>query len=348
MQIHRKNCKFPGLVSVYNEALRSRDMITKEADERSRILVFWANHGILATEEAFKVSRPTLFRWKHLLSSGNGRLESLNPKSTAPFHKRKRVISKQVESLIIKERRMEKIGKEKLSRLIKEDNLGVYSPSTIGRMLSDLKKKGSLPSGRKLSYYAKSDTWREKNNVKRRKLRSKGHAGGLVKADSIIRFTNGIKRYILTGIDLESEFAFAYAYTSHSSNTAVEFMKNFKQVAPISLTHIQTDNGSEFGNHFETYLDKQNIVHFHTYPRCPKMNAEIERFNRTISEAFISKNRHLLAYNLQEFNKNLMDWLVWYNTRRPHWSLGLISPMRYIVSNLTAQESQMLWTSTGY
>jgi hypothetical protein len=35
-----------------------------------------------------------------------------------------------------------------------------------------------------------------------------------------------------------------------------------------------------------------------------------------------------------------------YNTRRPHWSLGLISPLRYIVSNLPEKESQMYWTNT--
>ncbi len=58
-------------------------------------------------------------------------------------------------------------------------------------------------------------------------------------------------------------------------------------------------------------------------PRTPKMNAEIERFNR-----------------------QLMDWLLWYNTRRPHWSLGLVSPLRYIVSTLSEEESQMLWAST--
>ena len=76
------------------------------------------------------------------------------------------------------------------------------------------------------------------------------------------------------------------------------------------------------------------------------MNAEIERFNRTLSEAFIQYHRTLLAHDLEEFNRQLMDWLLWYNTRRPHWSLGLVSPLRYIVSTLSEEESQMLWAST--
>ena len=158
---------------------------------------------------------------------------------------------------------------------------------------------------------------------------------------------NGIKRYILTGIDCETEFAFAYAYVSHASKYAADFMSTFKKVAPITLTHIQTDNGSEFADHFEAYCDNSGIVHFHAYPRTPKMNAEVERFNRTLSEAFIQKYRNLLAYDIEEFNQKLMDWLLWHNTRRPHWSIGLVSPLKHICNKLSPEKSQMLWTSTA-
>lgn len=347
MQIHNKAAGIRGLVSTYDEALRFRDMITQEAKRRTRILTFWHTHGLVATEEAFDVSKPTLHRWQKTLDDGDGSIEALNPGSRAPKNKRKRVIPKEVEYLILKERQMEKMGKDKLAILIKGDGLGNHSASTIGRMLGDLKKQGKLKNPKQLSYYAKTDIFREKPKCYRKKLRSRGHTGSLAKADTIVRFTNGIKRYILTGIDLESEFAFAYGYVSHASKSAADFMRTFKEVAPISLTHVQTDNGSEFEDHFEAYCDNEDIIHFHTYPRSPKMNAEIERFNRTLSEAFISKNRHLLAYNLPAFNRALMDWLLWYNTRRPHWSIGLLSPMRYIVNKLTPEESHMLWTSTG-
>ena len=347
MNIHNKTRGIRGIVTLYDDTLRLRDMITQEATERVRILTFWDKHGDVATKEAFKVSRPTLFRWQKELKASGGKIESLVPKSTAPKARRKRVIPKQIEDLILRERKMEKIGKDKLAILIKEDGVGTQSASTVGRMLGDLKTQGKLRNPTKLSVSGKTGRLIERTpQTQRRKLRSKGYEGGLVKADTIVRFTNGIKRYILTAIDLESEFAFAYAYTSHGSQHATDFMQTFKGIAPVSLTHVQTDNGSEFADHFETYCDETGIIHFHTYPRSPKMNAEIERFNRTLSEAFISKNRHLLAYNLEAFNKALMDWLIWYNTRRPHWSIGLVSPLRYIVKKLTETESHMLWTST--
>ena len=347
MRIHSKIAGTRGLVALYDEALRYRDMITTKAEQRLRILAFWERHGEEAAKEAFGVSRPTLFRWQKVLKDGYGKLESLNPGKTIPRTKRKREIPPAVEALILKERQMEKVGKEKLAVLLREDGITDYSSSTVGRMIADLKKQGKLRDPKKFSLYGKTGNLiQRKPKKKRKKLRSFGHEGALAKADTIIRFTDGIKRYILTAIDLESEFAFAYAYTSHSSRPAADFMATFKDVAPISLTHVQTDNGSEFADHFELFCDKEGIVHFFCYPRSPKMNAEIERFNRTLSEAFISKNRHLLAYDLPEFNRRLMDWLLWYNTRRPHWSIGLISPLRYICNTLPAEMSHMLGTST--
>lgn len=347
MQIHNKTTGTRGFVSGWEEAVRFRDMITPRAEERACILTFWQKHGTAATKEAFGASRSTLFRWQAALNTGGGRLEALVPQSTAPKTKRKRIIPKAVEDLIIAERAHERIGKEKIAQLLKDDKIATISDSTAGRILGDLKRQGKLPHPVRLSLSGKTGNLIERKPKRyRKKLRSKGHEGALVKADTIVRFKDGIKRYILTAIDLESEFAFAYAYTSHASSHAADFMRLFKAVAPVSLTHVQTDNGSEFADHFQSFCDDEGIVHFHIYPRSPKMNAEIERFNRTLSEAFIAGHRNLLAYDLEEFNRELIDWLLWYNTRRPHWSIGLISPLRYIVNKLPAKESHMCWTST--
>jgi transposase InsO family protein len=332
---------------MWERVIRFRYMITEQAKERCRILAFWEKHGDTPTMEAFKVSRRTLFRWQKSLTKAMGKLEGLNKGSTAPKKRNKRLIPQKVQDFIQKERKFDPhLSKDKLAVLMREDGVADLSASTVGRMLNDMKRQGILRKGVRLSYHARTDSHHEKMRVKRKKLRSKGHTGGLVKADSIVRFTDGIKRYVVTAMDVESKFAFAYAYTNHSSKGTTDFMKKFKSVAPINLTHVQTDNGSEFAYHFEMLLEKDGIVHFHTYPRCPKMNSEIERFNRTLSDAFIKQNRHLLAYDIDAFNKKLIDWLLWYNTRRPHWSLGLISPLRYIVSTLPAKKCHMMWTST--
>jgi transposase InsO family protein len=323
-------------------------MITDEAQKRAKILSFWHRHGLDATKEAFNVSKPTLYRWAGALAKSQGKLDALNKRSTVPKNRRKRVVPEAVAKFIIAEREYDpRLSKDKLAVLLSQDGVAHLSPSTVGRMLSDLKRQGRLPKYLKLSFFARTGNLIERTAKRKVKLRSKGHEGDLVKADTVIRFTDGIKRYLLTGLDCERKFAFAYAYTSHSSKNAAQFLRTFQQIAPFPVTHVQTDNGSEFANHFEVEAADSGLIHFHTYPRCPKMNAEIERFNRTIVEAFVNRNRQLLAYDLEAFNRKLMDWLVWYNTRRPHWSLGLISPLRYICGQLPTLESQKCWTDTS-
>ena len=337
-----------GFISIWKRVIRFRYMISEIAKERVRILAFWERHGLEATTEAFKVSRPTLFRWQKLLKASLGKLDSLNKKSTAPKNRRKRIIPQRVEDFIVKERQYDhELSKDKLAELMKLDRVANYSASTVGRIIGDLKKQGKLSSYTKLSFQAKTGRLTKPGiKPKRAKLRSKGYDGELVKADTIVRFKDGLKRYIVTAMDTEKKFAFAYAYKNHSSSATKDFMDKFKAVAPVQLTAVQTDNGSEFEKHFHIYLEENGIIHFNTYPRSPKENSEIERFNRTLSDAFIKRNIHLLAHDIDLFNEKLIDWLLWYNTRRPHWSLGLISPLRYICNQLSTEKSQMCWTST--
>ncbi|MEK9165767.1 MAG: integrase core domain-containing protein, partial [Patescibacteria group bacterium] len=65
--------------------------------------------------------------------------------------------------------------------------------------------------------------------------------------------------------------------------------------------------------------------------------------NRTIQEEFIDWNEKYLT-DVNEFNKKLVDWLLWYNTQRPHWSLRLQSPVDYLINNKLL--SKMRWTDT--
>ena len=45
MQQHNKTTGTRGIVSGWEEAVRFRDMITPQAEERARILTFWKTHG---------------------------------------------------------------------------------------------------------------------------------------------------------------------------------------------------------------------------------------------------------------------------------------------------------------
>jgi transposase InsO family protein len=254
------------------------------------------------------------------------------------------VVLPEVEAFIINERTEHwKLGKKKLTVLLREEGYTV-SESYVGRVITGLKERQLLPSGKQLSFNARTGEHHEKPVFKRKKLRRKVKRG--MELDTIVRFVDGIKRYILTAIDVERRFAFAGAYTSHSSATAADFLRRVLEVCPFVIDELQTDNGSEFAKHFEQACTALGLTHFHTYPRSPKMNPFIERFNRTISEDFIMRNRPLLRDDVHAFNLKLVDWLLWYNTKRPHESLGLVSPLRYIVSTLTAEDCHKYWTRT--
>lgn len=356
MRIHCKYAGIKGFINLYEYALRYSYMITDKAKDRAKILSFWAKHGLEATIDAFPVKRSTLFLWRKKLKDNQGKLEALNDKSKSPQRRRQRIIDKRIEQFVIIQRTEHpRIGKEKLKPLLNDyclkENIVSISESTIGRLIANLKERRLIPSNAKAYLSGRTGRIIVRNPAKKRqKIRRKNYqpakAGDLLQIDTIEKFINGVRRYIITAIDLKSDFAFAYGYPAASSLNTKDFFKKLTQVAPFKIFRIQTDNGSEFEKYFREYVVQEKIIHFHNYPKCPKMNAYIERFNRTIQEEFINWHRQLLSGSLEAFNRKLIDWLLWYNTKRPHWSLGLKSPLQYIVDQLTPEKSNMLWTDT--
>jgi len=134
-----------------------------------------------------------------------------------------------------------------------------------------------------------------------------------------------------------------------SSYTATDFLKKYIAVAPFPVKAIQTDNGAEFHKYFRDYAEKCGLKHYWSYPHHPQSNAYIERFNGLIQDQFV--NWHLQSILFPKiFNLDLMNYLIWYNTEKPHGRLGKIPPLRYYLDNLqlTPVKSNMLWTTTRY
>ena len=335
-----------GFLLAWQHLLRFRYMITEQARERCRILAFWERHGTKAATEAFHISERTLFRWQESLRKAQGKLDGLNSKSTAPIRRRTRKVHDDLSSSIIHLRTTHpRIGKDKLLPLLTEQGY-ILSSSTIGRILSDLKEKRKLPDPQKLSLSGRTGNILEQKPKKRKKKLRRPKGYRVLEVDTIVRFVNGIKRYVVTGIDTEKRTAFAACYTNHGSFSASDFLKRAQQVLPDCPKHIQTDNGSEFALHFESVCTHLNLVHYHTYPRTPKMNAHIERFNRTVDEEFLKFHKPLMRDNVPKFNEALIDWLLWYNGERPHFALGQVSPFRAMMKTLSDEDCHMWWTHT--
>ena len=347
----------------YNKCMRYlQDIIGHpqelEIKRRVKIIDFFGKYGISATREAFKVSRATIYNWKKKLKESEGRLSGLASRSRAPKNKRKRKVNRLIKEFIIKYRsKYNGVGKEAikpaLDEYCKKQGIESISESTIGRVIKDLKERGMIMDNNiKVSIHGGSGNLIIKKKKRIKKLRRRGYkpkeAGDLVEIDSITIFFEGVKRYLITGIDIATKFAFAMAFSKLNSRNSKIFFTKFLEVAPFKIKRIQTDNGKEFEKEFKEYIRGQPITHYFTYPRRPQSNGGIERFNRTLQEQFVSWEKEDLFDDINVFNKKLMEYLIWYNTKKPHRAINKLSPLRYYINMVIKDtlKSNMLWTLT--
>lgn len=331
---------------------------------RLKIIEFFEEFGDIATKKAFGKGRSVIYLWKQKINSSHGYLSSLKPESKAPKTLReKRKVNELHRDFVFNYREVHPgVSKETIYPELKEyclmNNLPVISESTIGRIIKELKDRKKLPQHYKLSFYARTGKLVVRKQKKIKKLRRNDYqpkkAGDLLQVDAIELFIDGTKRYLITAIDVYAKFAFAYAYKTLSSSSAKDFMEKLIKVAPFAILHIQTDNGKEYHKYFEIYVNSQHIIHFWNYPKCPKMNCFIENFNGLIQRQYINWHLTELKDDVNNFNINLMDYLLWYNTKKQHSAIGKIPPLRYYVNTLIkklnipnyllTKKSNMLWT----
>ena len=323
-------------------------MVTEEAKRRARILLFWAKHGLEPTIEAFEVSRSTLFEWKKIRKEKDGRMEALNPGSKRPKRVRLRDWPHEVQGEI---RRLRKehpnLGKEKiyifLKRFCEEKSLSCPKSRTIGRMIADAPDKmRSFPM--KIRHDGKILPRKRSKRLRKPKNFKADHPGQCISFDTVEFIVHCSRKYLITFTDVYSHFSFAFATTSHASKAAVDFFKVVRVLFPYRIEHILTDNGSEFMKHFDEELRRLCLIHWHTYPKTPKMNAHCERFNRTIQEEYINYHKGDMI-DIPRFNLLMFDWLIWYNMERPHWSLNLKSPIQFLTA-FNKEQSRMYWPDT--
>lgn len=321
---------------------------------RLDILEFFDEFGLKATIKAFKTQRSTLYLWRQKLRESGGQLLSLTPGSKAPKIRSKRKLT--ADSIkFIKDYRISHPGvdqvtiKPHLDAFCRVNGLPTVCEATIATVIRELKEKGELPS-----YYIKTTIngrtgnlkYRRVGQAKKRKLRLGNYTprdpGDLVQIDAITFFIYGVRRHIITAIDVKTKFAFALAYKTLSSSTARDFLQKLEKVAPFTIRAVQTDNGSEFMKHFDTYLAAEGITHFWNYPRYPKANAYIENFNGLIQRQYVGWHLDDLL-NPDDFNKGLVRYLLWYNGEKPHRSICKLPPLLYYVNNfINPEKSNML------
>jgi putative transposase len=329
----------------------------KDIEQRLEIIKFFDEFGALATERAFGKSRSTIYLWKQKIANNGGRLSALSPGNKTPLHKRKRLIHPFIQDFILSYR-LAHPGVDKTTitpvLAIACQKVGIKSifESTVGRIIGDLKKQGKLARSVKVFLNGATGKLRfVERTLAKNKLRRKGflphQPGDLVQMDTVSIFANGLKRYLFTAIDVKTRLAFAYAYKNDTAFNGRDFLHKFVKVTPFVTSRIQTDNGGEFAGYFDNCCKENDLVHFFNYPRHPQSNAHLERFNGTIQDQFVYWHIDELD-ELDTFNRNLMEYLIWYNTEKPHRGIENLSPLKYYLNNFftSSHNSNMLWTLT--
>jgi transposase InsO family protein len=299
--------------------------LSKAAKHRLEWIIWYETHGqnALATARHFGIASKTFHKWHKLWNETN--LRTLEDRSRAPRKRREREITPLQEKRIVELKEANiRYGKLKISTLYEQ---------AYGERISSWKIQKTIEKYQLYYHLAKQARINRKRqrSVRRKRiteLKNKKLTGFLLCLDTIVIYWKGLKRYIFTAVDKYSKIAFARMYSTKSSFNARDFLYRLNFLLAGKIKNVGHDNGSEFKGYFSQACRKLAIEQYHSRIKTPKDNATNERFNRTLEEEFIQMGN--MTTDTTEFNRRLTEWLIEYNFRRPHQSLGYLSPINFI------------------
>ena len=302
--------------------------LSQEAKSRLKWMDYYRQtKNISLTCRHFNISRKTFHKWKNIYDPYN--LATLESGDRAPKRKRQREITSEQEMRIVQLRKQHiRYGKEKIALRYQEIHRETISAWKVQKTIEKYRLYYHPLRTEKI----RKKRARSQNKKRITQLKQKKVSGFLLQVDTVVIYWNQFKRYIVTGIDKYSKIAFARMYEKHSSYNSRDFLYRLNYLLDSKIENVQTDNGSEFLKHFDRACTKLEINHYFSRNHTPKDNAVLERFNRTIQEEFVNQGNFDL--DCERFNRNLTEWLVEYNFRRPHQSLGYIAPINFQVKHL--------------
>ncbi len=306
--------------------------ISKKAELRlDWIIYYYEGYNATQTARHFGISRKTFHKWFKEFDRDNlYSLYRLEDKSKAPTQTRKKEITQLEEQRIVKLRKKHICwGKMKIAKVYK---------NTFKEEVSSWKVQYTIES---FNLYpnpiktAKQKKKRQRSQQKKKitelKLNKKKFyqkkAGYIICLDTVEIRWNNIKRYIFTSIDKYGKVAYARMYKNKSSKNNSDFLLRLYYLLDGEVTKIGHDNGTEFEKHFKATCEKLNIQQYYSRVRTPTDNPNNERFNRTLQEEFIQLGN--FNSNPEIFNRNLTEWLIEYNFKRPHQALNYETPMEF-------------------
>jgi len=296
------------------------------------IIYYYQGHNAAQSARHYGISRKTFYKWYGVFDQDNiYSLYKLENQSKAPIHTRQREITSLQEMRIVQLRKKRiRYGKMKLQKLYEREYQEPISSWKIQKIIEKYHlyynpvKTARIASKRQRS--RQSQRKKRITELQLNKLPSyKKKAGYIICLDVIVIYCNGLKRYIFTAIDKFSKVAFARMYKTRSSYNARDFLHRLLYLTDNKIDRVGHDNGTEFAGYFKQACDKLGIEQYHSRIRTPKDNPDNERFNQTLEYEFIQLGN--FTTDVEQFNKNLTEWLIEYNFIRPHQTLNYETPI---------------------
>jgi transposase-like protein len=311
--------------------------LSKAALNRLEWIIFYqtkAQSKASIAARHFGINSSTFYKWLKLFNEAN--LRTLETRSKRPRRLRSRQArSTSDERIILLRKQYPYFGKMKLKVLYEK----TYGEKITSWYVQRVIETYQLYFKKRKKHY----TQRKTSQIKKRitECETKPQAGFMLHLDSIVLHLLGTKRYIITAIDDYSKVAYARMYKNHSSGPAKDFFHRLRFLLEGKVDNVHTDNGSEFHKHFEQALNQARLTHWWSRPRTPKDNPSNERFNQTLKHEFLNWGN--FYPDPKVFNQKLTDWLIEYNSIRPHQSLNYLTPLEFAEKTM---HLSTMWSSS--
>ena len=197
-----------------------------------------------------------------------------------------------------------------------------FSVSTVGRMLKYAKDRKEIISARRAANRGADKRRRSfKGHVQRwrRGMRSK-EAGAMVQIDHMSVHRDGRVLKHFSAVCPSTKLVVSQVCGTASSHKAALFLQKVQESMP-ELKSVQVDGGSEFRGEFEEAAQDLGLKVYVLPARTPQLNGVVERFNRTLRDAFYSGYGG--PWNVGGVSQALEGYIRHYNEERCHTALGV-------------------------
>lgn len=294
-----------------------------------------SNENATLTAKHFGISRSLFYFWFKRFNQNN--LKSLEDNKSSPKRTRRWNPDPLILSRMI-ELRKKHIHWSKLKLAVLYQN--IYQEPISSWQFQRVITEFNLYPVRN-----KKNNW-QKNGAKKQLISYdiRQSAKYLYSVDTKVLWLFGLKYYLIMAVGHDDKIAYARAYRSHSSKQAADFLERLNYLLNGKIEIILTDNGSEFMKDFDIACRQKDFKRYWSRPRTPKDNPEVERLIKTYIYEYLNDGHW--SEDLKKLNSYLTEWLIGYNTIRPHQKLNYLTPLQY--AEQTGLLSKMGSSSTRY